>query len=206
LNKFFIFNLHTNIVATPFWGKCEVATHTPENGTWESSRTPENSKRDCRDQNTLHQGVLYTVGNVLKCRCPKWPRMSHLDICQRRAESQTASLTPNHYKSGIDPILVGAGRVRHTVGKLSRRATSSRQTWSQSEVGAKNYERPKSREFKPGQFRDSTLGVLGQRAIWVWAWWSNAENTVWGKVVASPSPSKSRLWWVKWVRVACPNT
>jgi hypothetical protein len=21
-------------VATPLWGKCEVATHTPENGTW----------------------------------------------------------------------------------------------------------------------------------------------------------------------------
>ncbi len=25
--------------------------------------------------------VLYTVGKVLKCRCPKWLRMSHLDIC-----------------------------------------------------------------------------------------------------------------------------
>jgi hypothetical protein len=53
-------------VVTPLWGKCEVATHTPENGTWESSRTPKNSKRDCRGQNTLPW---------------KWPRMSHLDIC-----------------------------------------------------------------------------------------------------------------------------
>jgi hypothetical protein len=34
-----------------------------------------------RGQNTLHWGVFYTVENVLKCRCPKWPRMSHLDIC-----------------------------------------------------------------------------------------------------------------------------
>jgi hypothetical protein len=68
-------------VATPLWGKCEVATHTPENGTWESSRTPKNSERNCKGQNTLHWNFLYIVRKVLKCRCPKWPRMSHLDIC-----------------------------------------------------------------------------------------------------------------------------
>jgi hypothetical protein len=68
-------------VTTPLWGKCEVAIHIPENGTWESSRTSKNSGRDYRGQNTLHWGVLYTVGKVLKFWCPKWPRMSHLDIC-----------------------------------------------------------------------------------------------------------------------------
>jgi hypothetical protein len=68
-------------VATPLWGSCEVATHTPKNGTWESSGTLENSERNCRGQNTSHWGVIYTVWKVLKCRCPKWPRMSHLDIC-----------------------------------------------------------------------------------------------------------------------------
>jgi len=26
-------------------------------------------------------GVIYTVGKVLKCRCRKWPHMSHSDIC-----------------------------------------------------------------------------------------------------------------------------
>jgi hypothetical protein len=50
---------------------------------------------------------------------------------------------------------------------------------------------------KPGQFRDSTLGVSEQRAIWAWVRWSNAENTIWGKVVAS---TESR--WVQWVSVA----
>ncbi len=53
----------------------------PKVGTWESSETPENSEHDCRGQKTLHWGVLYTIGKVLKCRCPKWPCMSHLDIC-----------------------------------------------------------------------------------------------------------------------------
>jgi len=68
-------------VTTPLWGKCEVATHTPENETWESSETPENSEHNCRGQNTLHRGVFYIVRKFLKCKCPKWPRMSHLDIC-----------------------------------------------------------------------------------------------------------------------------
>jgi hypothetical protein len=68
-------------VATPLWGKCEVATHTPEMGTWESSGTPKNSEFDCKGQNTLPWSVLYTVGKVLKRRCRKWPCMGHLDIC-----------------------------------------------------------------------------------------------------------------------------
>jgi hypothetical protein len=68
-------------VATPLWGKCEVATHIPENGTWVSSGTLENSEFDCRGQNTSPWGVLYIAEKVLKCRCPKWPRMCHPDIC-----------------------------------------------------------------------------------------------------------------------------
>jgi hypothetical protein len=69
------------IVATPLWGKCEVITNTLENGSLESSETLKNSKDDFRGQNTSHWGVLYTVGKGLKCTCPKWTRMSHLDIC-----------------------------------------------------------------------------------------------------------------------------
>jgi hypothetical protein len=29
----------------------------------------------------LALGVLDIIGKVLKCRCPKWPRVTHLDIC-----------------------------------------------------------------------------------------------------------------------------
>jgi hypothetical protein len=71
-------------VATPLWGKCEVAIHTLENGTWESSGTPKNSKLACKGQNTSHWGILYTVGKVSKCRCLKWPRMSHLEHLQHK--------------------------------------------------------------------------------------------------------------------------
>jgi hypothetical protein len=45
-------------------------------------------------------------------------------MVERRAGSQTGSLTPDHKKSGIDLILVCADGVRYTVGKILRRATS----------------------------------------------------------------------------------
>jgi len=32
-------------------------------------------------QRAKHLGVIYIVGKVLKCKCRKWPCMSHLDIC-----------------------------------------------------------------------------------------------------------------------------
>jgi hypothetical protein len=67
-------------VATPLWGKCEVGTHTLENGSLESSETPKISEDNCRGQNTFHWAVIYIIGKVLKCRCPKWPHMSYLDI------------------------------------------------------------------------------------------------------------------------------
>jgi hypothetical protein len=68
-------------VATSLWGKCEDETHTPESGNLESSGTSTISELDGRSQNTLPWGVLYTVGKVSKCRCWRWPRMGHLDIC-----------------------------------------------------------------------------------------------------------------------------
>ncbi len=76
-----VFNILLDYVATPLWAKCEDETHTPKSGNLESFGTPENLELDRRGQNTLHWAVLYTNGKVLKCRCPKWPRMNHLDIC-----------------------------------------------------------------------------------------------------------------------------
>jgi hypothetical protein len=61
--------------------ECEDDIHNPEMGTWEFSRTPENSELDCRGQNTSRRGVLYIVEKLLKRRCQKWLRMSHSDIC-----------------------------------------------------------------------------------------------------------------------------
>jgi hypothetical protein len=50
-------------------------------GDLESSGTPENLEDDLRGPISSHWCALYGIGKVLKCRCPKWPCMSHLDIC-----------------------------------------------------------------------------------------------------------------------------
>jgi hypothetical protein len=52
---------------------------------------------------------------------------------------------------------------------------------------------------KPGQFRDSTLGVPGQTTTWVWVRRSNAENIIGRMVVTPPEPGP---WCVMWVRVS----
>jgi hypothetical protein len=68
-------------VATPLWNKCEDETRIPKSGNLESSGTPKTLELHFRGQNTLSWSVLYTVEKVLKCRCRKWPCMSHSDIC-----------------------------------------------------------------------------------------------------------------------------
>jgi len=45
-------------------------------------------------------------------------------MAKRRAGSQIANLTPNHKKSGIDPIYLAEGGVPHILGKLLMRATT----------------------------------------------------------------------------------
>jgi len=65
----------------PTLKECEDETHTPEIEAWESSGTLEISEFDCRGQNTTHWGVLYIIGKLSKCKCRKWARMGHLDIC-----------------------------------------------------------------------------------------------------------------------------
>jgi len=126
-------------------------------------------------------------------------------MAKRRAGSQIASLTPDHKKSGIDPIYLATDDVRHTVGKLSTRATTLLQTALRSEVYSQSYEAPKSRESQLAGFRswesqlagfwDSHVGVPREsrerKAIWMWAPWRGPKYTVRGKVVASP---KSGPW------------
>jgi hypothetical protein len=65
----------------PTLAKCEDETHTPKVGDLESSGTPECLGFNNKGQNTSDWGVLGVIGKFLKCRCPKWLRIGHLDIC-----------------------------------------------------------------------------------------------------------------------------
>jgi hypothetical protein len=53
----------------------------PKVGDLESSGTPESLEFDGKGENTSPWGVLGVIGKLLKCKCPKWPHIGHLDIC-----------------------------------------------------------------------------------------------------------------------------
>jgi hypothetical protein len=85
-------------------------------------------------------------------------------MAKRRAASQTASLTPDEKKLGIDPIYIVVDNVRQIVGKLLIRTTTLLQTAPRSEVCSQSYGAPKSREFWLARFRDSHSGVPGKKS------------------------------------------
>jgi hypothetical protein len=69
------------VCRNPTLAKCEDETHTPKVGDVESSRTPKFLDFDSKGQNTSPWGLLGVIEKVLKCTCPKWPCIGHLDIC-----------------------------------------------------------------------------------------------------------------------------
>jgi hypothetical protein len=73
--------------------------------------------------------VFYIIGKLLEIRCLKWACIviwiSETQVmAKRRTRSQTSNLTPDHKKSRVDSIYFSAEGVRHTFGKLLRRATT----------------------------------------------------------------------------------
>jgi len=68
-------------LATPLLEECEDDIHSLEMRSWESSDTSKTSKLNFRGQKTSPWGFLHIIGKLSKCRCRKWPRTSHLDIC-----------------------------------------------------------------------------------------------------------------------------
>jgi len=69
------------VVAAPLWASGRMQLPLPKVEDLESSGTPDNLEDDLRGQISSPWSVLYINGNLLKRRCPKWPRIAHLDIC-----------------------------------------------------------------------------------------------------------------------------
>jgi hypothetical protein len=79
--------------------------------------------------------------------------------------------------------------VSHIFGKLLIKATILLQNSPQSEVYTQSYRHAKLQKTQFWEFRDSHLmGISGQNDNWCWP---NIENTIRGKVMASP---KFRRW------------
>jgi len=181
-------------VTTLLLEECEDDTHTLEMGTWEFSGTPESLEFDCRGQNTLPWGVLHVIEKLLKCRYRKWPCMSHLDIFSISYGKKKGR--ESNWQFDSRPLKV---RNRPNPG-VCRWSATQRSLWVHNSV----FRPPIGMRFevnlsKPGRFQDSS-GVPRQKAIRMWVPRSNAENIIWGKVVASP---EFEPWWVFWVQ-SCP--
>jgi hypothetical protein len=73
-------------------------------------------------------------------------------------------LTPDHEKSGIDPKYLAAENVRHTVGKVSMRATTLLETALRSEVCSQSYGTSKSRESCRGGISGLPRGSPGKKS------------------------------------------
>jgi hypothetical protein len=62
------------------WGN--EPSHSPVNfhfGSLESQWTPEFLESDCKNQNPMDWKFIYIIGKLLKRKCLKWARMTHLD-------------------------------------------------------------------------------------------------------------------------------
>jgi hypothetical protein len=62
-----------------------------------------------RGQISLHWYVLYNNGKFLKLRCPKWPRMGHLDIYspsygQKKGQESNCEFDSRPLKVGNQPL------------------------------------------------------------------------------------------------------
>jgi hypothetical protein len=73
-------------------------------------------------------------------------------MSKRRAGSQTANLTPDHKKSGINLFPTFELKMQYVVGKISKRAISLVETSSQSDFAVGSYELSKSRDSNRDYF------------------------------------------------------
>jgi hypothetical protein len=94
----------------PTLAKCGgEAQHLEKSEDLESFGIPECLELDSKAQNTSHWGVPCVIGKVLKRRCRKWPRISHLGICspsygQKKARESNWQFDSRPLKVGNRPL------------------------------------------------------------------------------------------------------
>jgi hypothetical protein len=142
-------------VATPLWPSVGVKPNTWKSWELESSGTPECLELDNKGKNTSHWGVLGVVENVLKRRYWKCPRIGHSDISspsygQKKGRESNWQFDSRPLKVGNRPW--SDSGVRHTVEKISTRATTLVHSSSRSNSAVGNYRGSKFRESRRDNF------------------------------------------------------
>jgi len=128
--------------------------------------------------------------------------MSHLDICspsygQKKGRESNWQFDSRPLKVGNQPLLDVYRR--SAMGHCKALEESYNFGLDLTPIEGRNQEIWVSKvpRIQPGIVSGLSLGVPGKSVIRMWLPRSNAENTIWGKVVASP---ESRPWWIKWVQ------
>jgi len=181
----------------------------PKVGDLESSGTPESSEDDLRSQISLHWCVLYINGKVLKCRCPKWPRMGHLDIYsasygQKKGQESNCQFDSRSLKVGSRPLPDVASRSATRRWKALDKSCIFGWDLVPIRVRGEELWASKVPGLQLGTISKLQLGSPGKKSHSDVAS-AVTDNTIWGKVVAS---LESGPWWVLCVKVpvAWPNT
>jgi hypothetical protein len=168
-------------------------------GSWSPERTPESLERDCRGQNSSPWRVLYIIGKVLKCRCPKWPRMNHLDVCspsygQKKGRESNCQFERKRLpttKSRESTRFTWLQATFHISLESSRRGLQLCFRPHCDRRSAKEVMRPQSLGSPCWRdFGTPTRESRERKAIWMQALWRVTEYTIRGKVVASPSSGR----------------
>jgi hypothetical protein len=166
---------------------------------WSPKRTPGNSESVLRGQNSMAFCALYVNGKVLKCRCPKWARIAHLDIWntsygQKKAREsnsrESASLDSRPLKVGNRPEILaykkhatyrwkGLDETYNFASDGESIEGLLRKLWSLKVVGV-----PKMHDF--GTPTRESREFQDKMAIWMPPPRRVTEYTIRGKVVASP--------------------
>jgi len=85
----------------PTLKECEDETHTPEMGTWESSRTPESLEFNCRVKTPRIRAFFISLESYQSVDVENglawaiWTFAAQVMV-KRKARSQTSNLTPDH--------------------------------------------------------------------------------------------------------------
>jgi len=131
--------------------------------------TPENSEDYLRGQISLPLRVLYINGKVLKCRCPKWPCMGHLDICspsygQKKGQESNCQFDSRPLKVRNRPLPDVASRNATQCWKALDKSYNFGSDLVRSEFRARSYDCPKSRDSNPGLQPRFQLGSPGKKS------------------------------------------
>ncbi len=140
--------------------------------------------------------VFYIMGNLLKHRCLKWVRMTHLDTLntsygQKKGRESNCQFDSRPLKIKNRPnFLVCRWCATHHWKALNKGYNFFLDFISIGGLHIKLWA-PKV----VGVLTLGNLGILGQNDIWVLVLWPSTKYIIRGKVVASP---KFKPWWILW--------